>query len=147
LSTAETAIWFSKAFRLQLESLKVKETDTGKTHGINVEIQTDKPRENPTSQTGSDPDMSRVENTVNLLDKYCVSGESYHELSMTENGIPGSYLTCIKRCRNNLNKLCHVTSTPGSFEDAQVSFKSLLSQQIAAFEKENPAFDYDETLN
>lgn len=101
MSRAETAIWFSKAFPLDLESLKVKETDTRNTHGINVEIRTDKPRENPTSQTGSDPDMSRVENIVYLLDKYCVSGGSYHALSMIENGIPRSYLS--KLCRNNLN--------------------------------------------
>lgn len=64
---------------------------------------------------------------------------------MIENGLPRSYL--IKQCKNNLNKLCHVTPTPGTFEGAQVSFKSLLLQQISAFKKENPDFNFEnETL-
>ena len=64
---------------------------------------------------------------------------------MIENGVPRSYL--IKQCRNDLNKLCHVTSTPGTFEGAQIPFKSILCQQISAFKQENPDFDFDnETL-
>ena len=62
-----------------------------------------------------------------------------------KNGVPRSYL--IKQCKNNLNKLCHVTSTPGPFEGALISFKSLLSQQISAFKEKNLDFDFDnETL-
>ena len=45
--------------------------------------------------------------------------------------------------KNNINKLCLVTSTPGPFEGAQISFKSLILQQISAFKKENPDFDFD----
>ena len=64
---------------------------------------------------------------------------------MIENGVPRSYL--IKQCRNDLNKLCHMTSTPGTFEGAQIPFKSILCQQISAFKQENPDFDFDnETL-
>ena len=74
-----------------------------------------------------------------------MSDEFYLELSMIENGVPRSYL--IKQCRNDLNKLCHVTSTPGTFEGAQIPFKSILCQQISAFKQENPDFDFDnETL-
>ena len=67
--------------------------------------------------------------------------EFYHELGKIENGVPRSYP--IKQCRNNLNKLCYVTSTSGKFEGAQIPFKSVLSQQISASEQENPAFDFD----
>ena len=67
--------------------------------------------------------------------------EFYHELGKIENGVPRSYP--IKQCRNNLNKLCYVTSTSGKFEGAQIPFKSLLSQQISASEQENPALDFD----
>ena len=141
LTRAETAIWFAKAFGLELQSLKVKEAKTGKTHEVNAETKTDEPGEHSSSQTG----MSRVEQILYLLDKFCVSDEFYHELSMIENGLPRSYL--IKQCKNNLNKLCHVTPTPGTFEGAQVSFESLLLQQISAFKKESPDFNFDnETL-
>ena len=67
--------------------------------------------------------------------------EFYHELGKIENGVPRSYP--IKQCRNNLNKLCYVTSTSGKLEGAQIPYKSLLSQQISASEQENPAFDFD----
>lgn len=40
-----------------------------------------------------------------------------------------------------------MTSTPGTFEGAQIPFKSILCQQISAFKQENPDFDFDnETL-
>ena len=59
---------------------------------------------------------------------------------MIENGLPRSYL--IKKCRSDLDKLCQVTSTPGTYEGAKVSFESLLLQQISAFKKENLEFDF-----
>ena len=89
--------------------------------------------------------MSTVEQILYLLDTFCVSDEFYYELSMMENGLPRSYF--IKQCKNNLNKLCHVIPTPGTFEGAQVSFESLFLQQIPAFKKEHSDFNFDnETL-
>ena len=41
LTRAETAMWFGKAFDLELESLKVKEAKTGKNHEVNAETKTD----------------------------------------------------------------------------------------------------------
>lgn len=64
---------------------------------------------------------------------------------MIENGLPRSCL--IKQSRSDLDKLCHVTTTPEPYEGAQVSLESLLSQQISAFKMENPEFDFgNETL-
>ena len=40
-----------------------------------------------------------------------------------------------------MNKLCHVTPTPGQFEGAQVSFKTVLSEQISAIIKEKTNFN------
>lgn len=119
----------------------VKETNTGKSHEINIERKTDKPGENPTSQTCSDAASSNVEKILYLLDKFWVGFAFYHELGKIENGVPRSYP--IKQCRNSLNKLCYVTSTPGTFEGAQIPFKLLLSQQISASKQENPVFDFD----
>ena len=95
---------FSKAFALELDSLKVTEAENGKTHEINLTPNTEKLE----GCSIGDTDMSRVEQILYLLDTFCVSDEFYHEL------------TLIKQCRINLNKHCHVTSTctPGEFEDA-----------------------------
>ena len=146
LTRAETALWFSRAFGLHVESLRVTEADTGKTYKVNVETKAQKSGEcsNPVTNI-NDSDMEKVEQILYLLDKFCVSDEFYHEFSRIENGLPRSYL--IKQRRSDLDKLCHVTHTPGTNEGARVSFESLLLQQISAFKKENPEFDFgNETL-
>ena len=51
--------------------------------------------------------------------------------------LPKSYL--IKQRRNQLNKLCHITSTPGEEEGAQVSFKDLLRERIAEHVTTHPS--------
>ena len=129
-----------------VQLLTIKEADTEKTYEINVETKAQKSGECSTPATNTnDSKMEKVEQIIYLLDKFCVSDEFYHEFSMIENGLPRSYLT--KQCRSDLDKLCHVTPTPGTCEGAQVSFETLLLQQISAFKKENPEFDYgNETL-
>ena len=139
-------MWFSQAFGFCVQLLTIKEADTEKTYEINVETKEQKSGECSTPATNTnDSKMEKVEQILYLLDKFCVSDEFYHEFSMIENGLPRSYLT--KQCRSDLDKLCHVIPTPGTCEGAQVSFETLLSQQISAFKKENPEFDYgNETL-
>ena len=146
LTRAETALWFSQAFGFCVQLLTIKEADTEKTYEINVETKAQKSGECSTPATNTnDSKMEKVEQILYLLDKFCVSDEFYHEFSMIENGLPRSYLT--KQCRSDLDKLCHLTPTPGSCEGAQVSFETLLLQQISAFKKENPEFHYgNETL-
>ena len=53
-----------------------------------------------------------------LMDKVCVGDNFYHELTMICDDLPKSYL--IKQRQNQLNNLCHKTSTPGEEEGAQV---------------------------
>ena len=130
MGRAETALWFSKSFGLQLQGLKVKEVETWKKYNLEVEGQE--------NNSLSDEDMNRIEQILFLLDKFCVSDEFYHELTMYEGELPRSYL--IKQFRNNLNNICHVTPTPGQHEGAQISFESLLVEQIKAM-KENSDFN------
>ena len=42
--------------------------------------------------------------------------------------LPISYL--IKQCKEDLNRLCHITRTPGQVEGAQLDFKSELESLI-----------------
>ena len=47
-------------------------------------------------------------------------------------GLPRSYL--IKQCKEELNKLCHITGVPGPAQGAQVDFitelKSVIENQV-----------------
>ena len=70
---------------------------------------------------------SKVEKILFLLDKFCVGDNFYLEITMLEDNLPWSYL--VKQKRDQLNKLCHLSSTPGEEEGAQMLFKELLADR------------------
>ena len=76
----------------------------------------------------SEDDKARVESILYLIDKFGVGDEFVHELSMTVDGLPKSYL--FKQCRTELNKNCIIKSTPGKAPGAQHSFRQLLTDQV-----------------
>ena len=77
----------------------------------------------------SKEDKTTVESVLFLMDKFGVSDEFVHELSMVIKDFPiESYL--IKQCRSNLNKQVKITTTPGLAPGAQHSFKLLLAEKM-----------------
>ena len=72
----------------------------------------------------SEDDKARVESILFLIDKFGVGDEFMHELTMTVEGLPKSYL--FKQCSNALNESCYIKSTPGKAPGAQHSFSKLL---------------------
>ena len=75
-------------------------------------------------------DLSKEEEKVQqvpyITDSFCIGEAAYHELTMTEGGqkLPCSY--SVKQRKSNLKGLCHITSTPGIAEGAQVDLQSEL---------------------
>ena len=119
---AQCALWFSKTFGLEVESITFKDGDNNQ---YNVEY-TD-------SERGysklSEADRSKLEQVLFLLDKFCVGDEVFHELSISSNGsLPKSYL--IKQLRSDLNKTYHIERTPGKYCGAQLDFTSTLTSHI-----------------
>ena len=116
---AETAMWFSKSFGLELNSITVKEIKTGKVHFVKPKetssSSNQQPREylqeNNGSENGFDglceDEKDKLEKILFLLDKFFVGDAFYHELSMVCDGLPKSYL--IKQRRQQLNDICHIT--------------------------------------
>ena len=145
MSRAQTALWFSKSFGLELESLVVTETKTGTVHVLgNMDSSSSTPADCTGSRFDSlcDADKAKVEQTLFLLDKYGVGDSFFHELSMSNTaGLTRSYL--IKQRRDDLNRMCHVVATPGKAEGAQLSFNSILLERLEDFIETNPDFDYD----
>lgn len=70
----------------------------------------------------------RVESILYLIDNFGVGNEFVHELSMTIEGLPKSYL--FEQCRTELNKNCISKSTTGKALRAQHSCRPLLSDQV-----------------
>ena len=91
LSRPQTALWFSKSFGLEVESMVVRETNTNTEHTIKVS----KPSEQSSSNCEatqyerlSEKEKAKVEKTLFLMDKFGVGDNFIHELSMS----PGSIL-------------------------------------------------------
>ena len=125
------AEWHKKCGDLQ------KETDSGKTCTYEYA------EENITQQ-----DDENLEQLLFLLDKFCVSDELYHELTILYKDLPRSYL--IKQMRSDLTKLCHIEKArekaPGIYPGAQISFLDTLKEHIADFLKSNPNYPMEEPM-
>lgn len=98
MTRAQTALWFAKSFGLKIESIAMKEVQTGSKH--NVKMASDEQQEN--TATGfdslSEEEKEKVDKILFLLDKFCVGDSFYHEFSMY-NDLPKSYL--IKQRQHN----------------------------------------------
>lgn len=130
---AQKALWFLRAYGLKLNSLEVEETNsTCTTHNFSL----DDPSSTVPTNTGNtskystltEEDKKKVEEVLFLMDRFSVSEEFYHQLTMVCDGLPRSYL--VKQCKNQLNELSHLTVTPGKSQGVQTSFKELLKEQI-----------------
>lgn len=128
LSRANVALWFSKSFGLEVESLIVREVKSGVKHNVITSKTTTDQENDKGFDALSDDDKSKVEKVLFLLDRFCVGDNFYHELSMVIDGLPKSYL--VKQRRSQLNDLCHISPLPGEQEGAQVSFKLLLKERV-----------------
>ena len=138
MSRAKTALWFAKSFGLELQSLTVSELNTAcLKHTLTTEGQDPYSESSNGFDTLSEEEKSRVEKVLFLLDKFCVGDNFYHELTMVVDGLPKSYLV-IKQRRSQLNDICHITSTPGEAEGAQMSFNDLLKERIKDYVESHP---------
>ena len=139
MTRAQTALWFAKSFGLEVESIAMKEIKTGSKH--NATMASAEQQENTATGLDSLSEEEKVEQILFLLDKFCVGDSFYHELSMLNDDLPKSYL--IKQRQTQLNDMCHIISTPGKAEGAEVSFKELLNERVQDFINQNPEFDFE----
>lgn len=148
LSRAQTALWFSKSFGLEVESVLVREISTNIEHKITVPTANGQSSSNLDGnqyENLSEKEKANVDRTLFLMDKFAVGDNFIHELSMSPgSNLPRSYL--IKQKRDDLNKLCSITSTPGKADEAQFSFNSLLEERVKTFIDSNPTFDNSESI-
>lgn len=133
MSRAEVALWFSKSFGLEIQSLHVKESSTNIKHVLklsNCECQTENTGTNKSKySTLSDNERKNIEEILYLLDKFCVGECFYHELSMMDKALPRTYL--IKQIKDGLDKLCHIEKLPGSYLGAKVhSVEEIMIQYV-----------------
>ena len=116
-----------------MRSITVRETKSGESHTVTSGKNPEAPACQEKRQTSGFEALSieeklSVAKVLFLLDKFCVGDSFYHELTMTIDGLPKSYL--VKQRRDQLNNICHITHTPGTAEGAQVLFSDLLKERL-----------------
>ena len=131
----EKALWFAKTFGLDLQSAIFKD-EHGENHTLTYSENVRRSYKDLTEAY-----QQKVKNILFILDKFCIGDEAYHELFMVDGNeeLPRSYL--IKQCKDELNKLCHITRTPGSAQGAQLDFQveleSVIQNQVCFVRKWN----------
>ncbi|CAB4041448.1 Hypothetical predicted protein [Paramuricea clavata] len=126
MSRAEVALWFANSYGLKVESLTVCEIKSGTEHKLNIENANSRNSHTHGFENLSKEDQEKVEKVLFLLED-----SFYHELTMLENDLPKSYL--VKQRRDQLNKLCRLSSTPGEEEGSQFRLKDILTDKMRDF--------------
>jgi hypothetical protein len=123
-SNAERALWFADTFGLKLETVSFTDED-GTSHSMSFSK-----KKKCSYKELSEDEQQKVKNILFVLDKFCIGEAAYHELTMVCEGedLPKSYL--IKQCKETLNKICHISRTPGQAQGAQMNFTTELESVI-----------------
>lgn len=116
----EQALWFSESFGLKLGSVKLVD-HLGTPYSLSFAEKGRKSyKDLPTEE------QQKIQETLRIMDKFCISDASYHELTCCTGGdeLPKSYL--IKQCKEDLNKLIYIERTPGEANGAAHNFQDEL---------------------
>ena len=125
------ALWFAKSFGVKFTEIKVEDSA-----GCSYDL-VDKPK--PVSRYDQLPETEKckVKSLLYVLDALGISDDAYHELSLQNDGLARSYL--IKQCRDDINKICNITQTPGNSTGAQMclheTLERLLGQHVNSSEE------------
>ncbi len=121
----EQALWFSESFGLCLDSVKLVD-DSGKAHCLSFASE----RGLKSYKELPDGERQDIQQVLFIMDKFCIGEAAYHELTCCPGGeeLPRSYL--VKQCKEHLNKLCYIESTPGEANGAALNFHDELSTVI-----------------
>lgn len=114
---AKNALWFAESFGFKVQSLQI-ESKSGSVMTLPLCTELSQPQED---QQGTEDTRA----TLYLLDKFAVSDEFYHELSMSHKALPRSYK--VKGLRTEMSKAVKVHRLEGSFYGAYRPFEDLLT--------------------
>ena len=120
-TSVEKALWFIESFGLDLHSISFKTRTTNKVMDMTFV--------SPESGTDSEVNDSCVRQTLYLLERFGVSDEFYHELSMVNPALPRSHQ--VKHSRHLITKAVDIQRLPEPYNGAYRSFRECLSAALA----------------
>ena len=124
-SRAECALWFMKAFGLEIANIRVCD-GKGQNHSMNY-----KDRDQISSE-----EKEKLKKVLHLLDRFYISDAFLHELTLISDNLPKSHL--IKQLRSDMNTLCHIQRTSGKPEGVEIDVVQELKFAIMSLQLKNP---------
>ena len=116
------ALWFAESFGLIPEYVQMHKARSGSPVKVSIN------NAPPSSATPNPADHAAIHQTLYILDRFAVSDEAYHELSVTSNLPP---LHRLKTARSTLNGSLDLKRLPGDLAGAYRPLEDALKQEIS----------------
>ena len=125
--SCKRALWFADSFNVDIISLLVETKKTKEQLTVDISI----PSSLPGISTQSPSDAAdMVHKILYLLDRFAISDEFYHQLSMIQTSLPRSYK--IKEARQRINSKVKLMRLPKPYFGCYRSFKESLMESVLA---------------
>ena len=122
---SKRALWFSHSFGLEPEFIQFRKVASQSP----LTVQLDDPSQSDTPRSPSQDDHDRIHQVLYLLDKFAVSDEVYHELTMLCSDLPASHR--VKAARNELNDQLEFNRLSPPYPGAYRCFENMLVDTIS----------------
>ena len=128
----EQALWFCESFGLKPEFVQLRK-QTGSP--VKLSISHTLPQQHTNKPPSHTPtDSSRVQQALYILDRFAVSDEAYHELSVTSD-LPPLYR--IKEARLSINNSLDIRRLQGPYPGAYRPFKPAIKDELTKIVSHN----------
>ena len=124
--SCKRALWFADSFNVDLLSVSFKTRATHENLSLNLSGHHDSTSAESTSTAHDD----LVRNVLYLLDRFAISNEFYHELTMINPSLPRSYK--VKRARERISATVQLIRLPKPYSGCYRSFTDCLRASLLA---------------
>ncbi len=125
--SCERALWFTDTFNVDLLKVVLRTKNSCEEISLNYQ---DSPLGTSSSSSDATQQQLQVRQVLYLLDRFAISDEFYHELSMLTPSLPRSHR--IKRARDRINATVELLRLPQPYSGCYRSFKECLKETITA---------------
>ncbi len=115
-NAAEKALAFVERFGVKVNKIELKSLSKGQTFNLEYAV-----KQGAGYKNLSLKDQERVQGILYVMDKFGISDDAYHALSMAI-GQEAERSYIVKQCKTQLNSISQISATPGSSVGAQHDF-------------------------
>ena len=123
--------------QFEVSRIEVRNRDNGKSEQVLIDEHGHSNKENAPGHFSTTCSSEKLHQVLYTKEKYGISDQAYHDLSMVSESLPRSCK--IKQRRSEITSNWEVCKTPGDVIGAQLSFKERLTDRIRILEQKAPS--------